>query len=220
MNGYFITGTDTEAGKTRVSLALMDYLKNKGNSVAGMKPIASGANWHKGALINDDAMLLQRNGSQEFSYNIINPFVYEMPVSPHIAAEVTSESIDFDRISECLSFLQAASDWVIVEGVGGWLVPLGNGLDISDLAKALKLPVIVVVAIRLGCINHARLTLKAIADSGVATAGWVANIMQPEMLEQQKNIQTISEYSEIPLLGVVPFSSDPDNEDFAQYLSL
>ena len=208
--GYFITGTDTGVGKTRCSVALMRYFIKQGKSVAAMKPVASGASWKKGRLVNDDALLLQQRASKNFDYDIVNPYVFEMPVSPHIAAERMGENIDFDRILENLDVLQKSSDIVIIEGVGGWLVPLGRQVGISDLAKLLNFPVIVVVAIRLGCINHARLTFSAVQAAGVLCAGWIANYIEPNMLAREENIRAIASFTDIPLLGVLPFSQEPD----------
>jgi dethiobiotin synthetase len=208
--GYFITGTDTGVGKTRCSVALMRYFIKQGKSVAAMKPVATGASWKEGRLVNDDALLLQQRASKNFDYDIVNPYVFEMPVSPHIAAERMGEIIDFDRILENLDVLQKSSDVVIIEGVGGWLVPLGRQAGISDLAKLLNFPVIVVVAIRLGCINHARLTFSAVQAAGVLCAGWIANYIEPNMLAREENIRTIASLTDIPLLGVLPFSQEPD----------
>ncbi len=218
--GYFITGTDTGVGKTWCSVALMQYFKKRGKSVAAMKPVASGAHRKNGRLINDDAILLQQNASKAFSYDVVNPYLYEMPVSPHIAAEKAGKTIDFDRIADNFESLQKSCEIVIVEGVGGWLVPLGRQMGIADLAKQLNLPVIVIVAIRLGCINHARLTFAALQTTRVASAGWIANITDPTMLAKEENIQTISGFTDMPLLGVLPFSPEPDFDYLASYLRI
>ena len=218
--GYFITGTDTGVGKTWSSVALMQYFKKQGKSVAAMKPVASGASWKDGRLVNDDALLLQQWASKTFDYDVVNPYVFEMPVAPHIAAEKVGETIEFDRIVDSLDVLQKSCEVVIIEGVGGWLVPLGQQLGISDLAKQLIFPVIVVVAIRLGCINHARLTFSAIQKAGVPSAGWIANITEPDMLAKEENIQTISGFTDMPLLGTLPFSRDPDFDGIASHLKI
>ena len=218
--GYFITGTDTGVGKTWSTIALMQYFKKQGKSVAAMKPVASGASWKDGRLVNDDALLLQHWASEAFDYDIVNPYVFEMPVSPHIAAEEIGETIDFKRISDNLDVLQKSCEVVIIEGVGGWLVPLGQQGGISDLAMRLSFPVIVVVAIRLGCINHARLTFSAIQESGVPSVGWIANITELNMLAKEENIETISSFTDMPLLGTLPFSLNPDFDDFVSYLQI
>jgi len=213
--GFFITGTDTGVGKTLVSAALMHYFKKQGKSVAAMKPVASGAIWKNSQLVNDDALLLQQSASEKLQYESVNPYVFEEPVSPHIAAKNDGKIICFDKILKNLNQLQQSFDIVIVEGVGGWLVPLGPKIDISDLAKTLKLPVIVVVAIRLGCINHARLTFAAINKAGVTVAGWVANCVDPGMAAQQENIQTIKELIAAPLLSIFPYFPEPDLDELA-----
>jgi dethiobiotin synthetase len=218
--GYFITGTDTGVGKTWCSVALMHYFKKQGKSVAGMKPVASGASWINDQLINDDALLLQQNASKNFRYDIVNPYAFEMPVAPHIAAEKTGESIDLERIVENIAEIQNSCEIVIVEGVGGWLVPLGPKLGIADMAKRLGFPVIVVVAIRLGCINHARLTFSALHAAGVLCAGWIANCTEPGMLAKEENIQTIARFSGAPLLGSLPFSPKPNFSALASHLKI
>lgn len=216
--GYFITGTDTSVGKTWCSVALMHYFKNQGKSVAAMKPVASGASWINGRLVNEDALLLQQHASKNVSYDIVNPYTFEMPVSPHIAAEKAGESIDFERIIANLAILQKSCEIVIIEGVGGWLVPLGPKLGMADLVMRLGFPVIVVVAIRLGCINHARLTLSSLHAAGVLCAGWIANCTEQGMLAKEENIQSISSFTDAPLLGVLPFSQKPDFGSLARYL--
>ncbi len=218
--GYFITGTDTGVGKTWCSVALMHYFIKQGKSVAGMKPVASGARRINGRLINDDALLLQQNASKNFSYDIVNPYTFAMPVSPHIAAEKVGESIDFSRIIDNLCILQKSCEIVIIEGVGGWLVPLGPKFGIADLAKQLGFPVIVVVAIRLGCINHAGLTFSALRAAGVLCAGWIANCTEQDMLSKEENIQTITRFSDVPLLGILPFSQKPDFGALACHLKI
>ncbi len=212
--GFFITGTDTGVGKTVVTGALMRYFKNQGQSVAAMKPVASGAVRKNGQLVNEDALFLLQNASENLQYDLLNPYVFEEPVSPHIAAKNHGTIISFELISKNLNQLQNAFEVVIVEGVGGWFVPLGSKVDVSDLALYLNLPVIIVVGIRLGCINHARLTFAAIQESKVNVAGWVANCVAPEMLAQQANIQTIADFTDIPLLSVLPYFSGQALESF------
>ena len=173
--GIFITGTDTGIGKTYVSLRLMHVLQQAGLRVAGMKPVASGAAWLNGRLMNEDAQALLLAGTQELPYEWVNPFVYEQPISPHLAAEKAGSPVRFGVIRECYERLAHGSDVVIVEGVGGWLVPLNEEQDLSDLARFMGLPVLMVVGIRLGAINHARMTHALIQQSGVPFLGWIAN---------------------------------------------
>ena len=154
--GYFITGTDTNVGKTWATIALMRYFKNQGKSVAGMKPVASGCFMQNGQLKNEDALLIQQNASLPIDYDLINPYAYEMPVSPHIAG--INNPAQLDVLTAKFDILQTLADIVVVEGAGGWYSPINQQQANSDLAKALMLPVIMVVAVRLGCINQARLT--------------------------------------------------------------
>ncbi|MGZ5030079.1 MAG: dethiobiotin synthase, partial [Methylobacter sp.] len=187
--GYFITGTDTNAGKTWTTIALMHYFKNQGKTVAGMKPVAAGCLVQDGRLKNEDALLIQENASLPIDYDLVNPYAYELPVSPHIAG--VDNPVKLDLLVGKFERLRTMADIVVVEGAGGWHSPLSEYEDNSDLARALALPVIMVVAIRLGCINHARLTYQAIMQSGVTFAGWIAVCTDPELLNSEDNILTL-----------------------------
>ncbi len=213
--GFFVTGTDTGVGKTWATLALMQYFKNKGFSVVGMKPVAAGCEWQNGQLLNEDAVLLHENASVSLDYNEVNPYAFEMPVSPHLAAK--EAVVQLDVIKQSFDHLKTKADVVIVEGAGGWFAPLNPQEDIADLAKTLQLLVILVVAIKLGCINHARLTLQAIIESNVQCAGWVAMCLDSEMPMQNENIETISNKLSVPLLGVLPYTDKKNIEDLATY---
>ncbi len=202
--GYFITGTDTECGKTEITLSLMHLLQTGGRSVLGMKPVASGALSTGDGLRNEDAQRIQQQCSIPVPYSLINPFGFAPPIAPHLAAEQAGVEIDFSRIVDCYTRLSAIADMVIVEGVGGWRVPLGPDGDLADLARAFALPVILVVGVRLGCINHALLTVESIQVKGVNLAGWVANIMQPEMQELDANLITLRRAIDAPCIGMVP----------------
>ena len=204
--GYFITGTDTECGKTEVTLGLMALLQSAGYSVLGMKPVASGA-LHNGVegLRNDDALRLQAQSSRAVDYRLINPYAFEPPIAPHLAAQQARQAIDLACIGDCFSQLAARADLVLVEGVGGWRVPLTREQALSDLALLLGLPVILVVGLRLGCINHAILTAESIVASGAQLCGWVANRVDPEMLQAEQNIATLRRMLPAPLLGIVPY---------------
>ncbi|MDO9414518.1 dethiobiotin synthase, partial [Pararhizobium sp.] len=200
--GYFIIGTDTNVGKTWATIALMRYFKNQGKSVAGMKPVASGCLMQDGQLKNEDALLIQENASLQIDYDLINPYACELPISPHIAG--INNPVKLDQLLAKFERLKSLADIVVVEGAGGWYSPLNEREANSDLAIALALPVILVVAIRLGCINHARLTYQAIAQSGVNCAGWIAVCTDPELLNRDENILTIITAVAVPLLGVLP----------------
>ncbi len=216
--GYFITGTDTNVGKTWATIALMHYFKNRGKSVAGMKPVASGCLMRDGRLKNEDALLIQENASLPIDYDLINPYAYERPVSPHIAG--ASNPVKLDRLSAKFERLKRLADIVVVEGAGGWYTPLNEREANSDLAIALALPVILVVAVRLGCINHARLTYQAIKQSGANCAGWIAVCADPDLLSRDENILTIKNAMDAPLLGVMPFVDVADFNFFSEQLKI
>ena len=216
--GYFITGTDTNAGKTWATIALMRYFKQQGKSVAGMKPVASGCFMQDGQLKNEDALLIQENASLKIDYDLINPYAYELPVSPHIAG--INNPVKLANIVEKFNTLKELAEIVLVEGAGGWYAPLNDSEDISDLAKSLALPVIIVVAIRLGCINHAKLTWQAIQHSGIPCAGWIAVCVDPDMLKLDENICTIKTALNVPLLGVLPYLASADFDLLAGKLAL
>ena len=206
--GYFLTGTDTNAGKTWATIALMRYFKQQGKTVVGMKPVASGCSIKDGRLKNADALLIQENASLKINYDLINPYAYELPVSPHIAG--INNPANLATIVEKFNVLKAEAEIVLVEGAGGWYSPLNDCEDNSDLSKSLALPVILVVAIRLGCINHAKLTYQAIQHSGMPCAGWIAVCLDPDMLKSDENIQTIKMALNVPLLCVLPYLVNAD----------
>ncbi|MCK9637676.1 MAG: dethiobiotin synthase [Methylobacter tundripaludum] len=216
--GYFITGTDTNVGKTWATIALMRYFKSRGKSVAGMKPVASGCLMQDGRLKNEDALLIQANASLPIDYDLINPYAYELPVSPHIAG--VNNPVKLGQLAAGFETLKTLADIIVVEGAGGWYAPLNERETISDLAKLLALPVIMVVAIRLGCINHARLTYQAVAQSGVNCVGWIAVCTEPELLGGDQNIQTIKSTVDAPLLGVLPYREVADFDFFAEQLKM
>ncbi|TAN67173.1 MAG: dethiobiotin synthase [Methylobacter sp.] len=216
--GYFITGTDTNAGKTWATIALMRHFKNRGKSVAGMKPVAAGCLMQDGQLKNEDALLIQDNASLRIAYDLINPYAYEAPVSPHIAG--LKNPVKLDQVVATCELLKSLADIVVVEGAGGWYSPLNEREANSDLATMLALPVIMVVAIRLGCINHARLTYQAIVQSGVSCAGWIAVCTDPDMLSRDENIQTIKAVVDAPLLGLLPYRKVADFDFFSEQLKI
>jgi dethiobiotin synthetase len=204
--GLFITGTDTGIGKTRVALGLMAALQAKGLRVVGMKPVASGCEQTAQGLRNEDALQLQRQSSLEVPYELVNPYAFTPAIAPHIAAEHQHIQIDLAHIRDCYQQLAAQVDVVVVEGVGGWLVPLNAHDTVADLAQRLMLPIINVVGIRLGCINHALLTAQAIAASTLEFKGWIANHIEPSTACSEEMIQTLKERISAPLLGVNPYA--------------
>ncbi|MSP28142.1 MAG: dethiobiotin synthase [Methylococcales bacterium] len=215
---YFITGTDTDVGKTVATLALMHYIKQQGKTVIGMKPVAAGCELHNGQLKNQDALLLQAAASVQVDYELLNPYAYLEPVSPHIAG--ARNPVALDKVRANFNTLTPLADIVLVEGAGGWYAPINDHQAVSDLAQHLALPVIMVVAIRLGCINHARLTYQAIQASGVTCAGWIANCTDPAMLKRDENITTIKHALNAPLLGILPYQHPADFDFLARCVSL
>jgi dethiobiotin synthetase len=206
--GYFITGTDTNVGKTWATVALMRYFQGLGKSVIGLKPVATDCVVKDGRLVNADALLLQENSTVKLDYQTINPYAFALPVSPHIAGRDNSVNLDF--IADGFDAIKSQAQIILVEGAGGWYSPLNENQDNSDLAAALALPVILVVAIKLGCINHARLTYQAIIRSGASCAGWIAACPDPNALCIEENISTITKSLNVPLLGELPYLDYPD----------
>ena len=186
----------------------------------GMKPVASGCQWIEGQLRNEDALVLQEQASVTMPYELVNPYAFEQPVSPHIASFQEGVTIDILLIKARFEALKGQADVVIVEGVGGWMAPLSATEDVSDLAVALQLPVILVVGIRLGCINHARLTYNAIRETGLSCAGWIANCTQANRLCREQSIQAVKAFIDAPLLGEIPFRAMPDFREASKFLRL
>ncbi|MDD2723826.1 MAG: dethiobiotin synthase [Methylovulum sp.] len=213
---YFITGTDTDAGKTWATVALMEYYQQRGHTVAAMKPVAAGCQWQDGRWQNADALLLQHHASLPLPYHLINPYAYELAVSPHLAG--VANPVKIDTIIDSFKQIKIQADVVLVEGAGGWYAPINAHQDISNLAKALELPVILIVAIRLGCINHAKLTHQAIAASGLPCAGWIAVCNDADMPMREENIATLVTALASPLLGVVPYQNQVDFSVLARQL--
>jgi dethiobiotin synthetase len=214
---YFITGTDTSVGKTLISCALLLGFAARGKRVVGMKPIAAGCN---GDGQNDDVLQLRAASNVPASSEQINPYCFAPAIAPHLAAQHAGVSIDFARIATAYSELAAQADVVIVEGAGGLLVPLNAAQDSVDLMRELGLPVILVVGMRLGCLNHALLTVEVIDTRGLTLAGWVANVLDSDMALLGENIAALRQRIAAPLLGVVPYQLQPDARMAAGCLDL
>lgn len=212
---YFVTGTDTGVGKTLISVALLHALSASGRRVAGFKPVAAGCD-AQGR--NDDVRALQAAGTPQLSAAQINPYRFAPAIAPHLAAQQAGIEIDLAHIMQRYHALAAEVDTVIVEGVGGFVVPLNRTQTTADLAQQLGLPVILVVGLRLGCLNHALLTRQAIAACGLECAGWVANVLVPAMPFLEDNIAALRERLDAPLLGVVPWQPAPDGRQVAGLL--
>ncbi|QIK37648.1 dethiobiotin synthase [Caldichromatium japonicum] len=218
--GWLITGTDTGCGKTEVTLGLMAALQARGYQVLGMKPVASGCEPTAEGLRNEDALRIQAQGSLPVPYDQVNPYALAPPIAPYIAAAQAGIEIRSRRIKDAYTELQAQADLVLVEGVGGWRVPLGAELFLSDLPRLLELPVILVVGIRLGCLNHALLTAESIIGQGNRLAAWVANWIDPQMLALRENLDVLSSLIPAPCLGMVPWLAGPGAQAVSVHLDL
>ncbi len=197
--GYFITGTDTGVGKTIITASLIKLLSSSGLNTVGMKPIASGCYKTSQGLRNEDADLIMQQSNLELDYGLINPYAFQPSVSPHFAAKDLDQKIDLDTILEKFSVISDSTDFVLVEGVGGWQVPISDDRYMSDLAVVLGLPVILVVGLRLGCINHALLTAQAIQEKGLGLIACVANQIDADYEKLEETLDTLEKHLGIPV---------------------
>ena len=207
MSGFFVTGTDTGVGKTLIACALLQALATRGMRVIGMKPVAAGAGKRSGKLVNDDVSALKAASNLAAPDHFVNPYCFAPPIAPHVAAAQAGVTIELERLQGAYAELAALADYVVVEGAGGFRVPLGPGFDTADLAAHLNLPVVLVVGIRLGCINHALLTADAIEKAGLPFAGWVANHIDPDMIWANESVKALEERIAAPLVGRVPHAA-------------
>jgi dethiobiotin synthetase len=214
---YFVTGTDTGVGKTLISCALLHGFAAQGKRVIGMKPVAAGCD---AGEQNDDVLQLRAASNVAVSYGLINPYCFLLAIAPHIAAQRAGVIIDFSVMAKSYQELAAQADVVIVEGIGGLRVPLSAQQDGADLVQELGLPVILVVGMRLGCLNHALLTVEAIAARSLTLAGWVANVVEADMPMCEENIAALQQRIAAPLLGVVPYMTRADARVAARQLDL
>ncbi|BBU98458.1 dethiobiotin synthase [Providencia hangzhouensis] len=216
---YFVTGTDTEVGKTVVSCALLQAAGYQGLNTVGYKPVASGSELTADGLRNSDALLLQANSRVKLPYEAINPIVFEAPTSPHIISEKLNQPIEFSVINKGLAYLKSQADWLLVEGAGGWYTPLSVEKTYADWVIEQQLPVILVVGVKLGCINHALLTMESIEAAGLPVAGWVANEVEPAGIFQEQYLSTLNRMIKAPCLGVIPHQKTL-NGKLGSYLDL
>ena len=207
--GYFVTGTDTGVGKTLIACGLLHAFSAAGLTAVGMKPIAAGAEPHSHGLVNEDVELLAAASNIAAPRELVNLYCFQPPIAPHIAAAKAGVVIDLARIERSFRALASLADAVVVEGVGGFRVPLGPGTDTAQLAAQLALPVILVVGMRLGCINHALLAADAITVRGLQLAGWVANHVDPDMTAADENVEALKARLPASLLARVPFAPEP-----------
>ncbi len=218
---YFVAGTDTGVGKTLVAAALLQRAGLAGMTTAAVKPVAAGCEVTPDGLRNEDALLLQRAISFNLAYDQINPVALALAIAPHLAAAETGRTLTVAALADhCRGILDLGADFTLVEGAGGWRVPVNRDETLADLAQYLQLPVVLVVAMRLGCINHALLTVEAIQRDGLSLAGWVANSVTPAMDRLRENIDTLRSWLPCPLLAEVPFLPDQDYVQAAEFVSL
>lgn len=218
--GLFITGTDTGVGKSVATAALLCALRTRGLRAIGMKPLASGCESTPSGWRNEDALLLQSVSDPTPAYDDVNPYALPLPLAPELSAADAGVEISLAPILAAHARLAAQADTVVVEGVGGWSAPLSATLDQSDLVRALDLPVVLVVGLRLGCLNHARLTARAIAADGARLVGWIANEIDPSMQCIDQNFTLLQRRLPVPCWGRLPYFPDPDPQRLAHLLDL
>lgn len=218
---FFVTGTDTDVGKTTISSGLLAKAVQQKLMTAAIKPIASGCTKTAQGLRNSDALTLLENTNLSLTYEEINPIAFLPPIAPHIAAQEQDIDLSVTTLYPYVKHvLLKKADFTLIEGAGGWRVPLNDTEYLSDLVKALALPVILVVGVRLGCVNHAVLTLETIQRDGLIVAGWIANIIDPQMARLDDNLQTLAKLIKVPCLGTVPHLTKLTATHVASYLSL
>ena len=216
---FFITGTDTDAGKTSVAAGLLCAAKQQGCSTLAMKPVASGCDMSAEGLRNSDALALIAQSTVPLPYTQINPYAFAPAIAPHIAAQEAGVELsvaDLYRTAQVI--LQQQADFTLIEGAGGWRVPISATEFLSDFAIALQLPVILVVGVKLGCINHALLTAQAIINDGLELAGWVANVVDPSCARLAENLATLQQLMPAPCLAEVPHLTSASAEHVAEYV--
>lgn len=219
-DGFFITGTDTGVGKTLVACALLRAFAARGLRVIGMKPVAAGAQLSNGVWINDDVEQLIAASNVEAPRDAINPYCFASAIAPHIAAGQQNKVIENQCLLDNYQRLSALADVVVVEGAGGFCVPLNDAETSGDLARQLALPVLLVVGLRLGCLNHALLTVEAIRARGLTLAGWVANQVDPAMAHADANIAALQARLDAPLIACIAFCDVPDAAAIAPKINL
>lgn len=218
---FFVAGTDTDVGKTVVTAGLLEKANQQGLRTIGLKPVAAGCVQTEEGLQNSDALLLQKTASVKLSYSEVNPIAFEAAIAPHIAAEQTGRRLSADRIAAiCRGSMMNPSDFLLIEGAGGWRVPFSRKETFADVPKLLGTPVILVVGVKLGCINHALLTAEAVVRDGLQLVGWVANRIDPDMSCYEENVATIDTMFQAPLLGEVPYLDDLSPSSVAEFLDI
>ncbi|MCD0260456.1 dethiobiotin synthase [Xanthomonas melonis] len=217
---FYVTGTDTGIGKTMASTALLHALRARGHTAVGMKPVASGCDHTPQGWRNEDALALQAASNPQPDYATLNPYALPAPLAPELAAAEVGVSLSLEPLVHAFAQLRAQAQQVVVEGVGGWAAPLSATLDQADLVRALRLPVVLVVGVRLGCISHARLTAAAIAADGMECIGWIANEVDPQMERIEENIGMLGQRLAMPCWGRIRWRPGADAASQAQELRL
>jgi len=207
-HSFFIAGTDTGVGKTRVTTGLLAAGRAAGLKVAGMKPVAAGADQHDGYLINADAAMIADVTGQDTPYDLLNPYCLPDAVSPHIAAQRAHRHIDIRVIVAGARRIAAGHQLFLIEGAGGWYAPISERESMADVARALAAPVLLIVGLKLGCLNHARLTLEAIRESGCRFAGWAGSRIDPDFAALEENCATLEQLLDAPAIAILPHQSD------------
>lgn len=209
MKSFFITGTDTEVGKTHISSLLLKLIGQYKHRALGFKPIAAGAELAFDQLVNEDALTLIESSNVNVPYALVNPFVFAEPIAPHIAAKLNHATINVSGLSAAYRAIKAVeADYLLVEGAGGWALPINDEEYLYDFVVKENLPVILVVGLKLGCLNHALLTAAHMKLLGINCIGWIANHVDANMLMQQENIQSLKQRLPMPLLAIAPFNKE------------
>ncbi|WP_162046636.1 dethiobiotin synthase [Vibrio taketomensis] len=220
IDAFFIAGTDTDVGKTVASKAILNALAEKGLKTIGYKPVAAGSDETEQGLRNSDALYLQNAATVDVDYDDVNPYALALPASPHIAAKRENIVIDYDVLSEKLAQHKQNSDIVLVEGAGGWRVPVSDEDCLSSWVQREQLPVVLVVGIKLGCLSHALLTLDAIKADGLELAGWVANRINPGTENYAEIIEMLEQKIAAPKIGEIPYVPSVKRKDLAKYIDV
>lgn len=219
---FFVTGTDTGVGKTMVSAAILEAAKSAGKRTLGMKPIASGCEQTSAGLRNDDALVLQHAATESLTYELVNPVALEPAIAPHVAAVQAGRTVTVDRlVGFCRGMQMRPADLLLIEGAGGWRVPLNDRETYADVPRELNVPVILVVALKLGCINHALLSAEAIRSDGLQLVGWVANRAEPEAMScEQETLDYLMEQLPARCMGVLPWMEEGGPEVLSSHLDI
>jgi dethiobiotin synthetase len=215
---FFITGTDTGIGKTFITCALIELMKSEQKIVGGMKPVAAGETIHNGISINSDVFKINSFGNADLNSYGINTYSYKQAIAPHIASRINNKPISLLKIKEHYDLLKKNTDYLFVEGAGGYYVPLGEHIMTSDLIRSLNIPIILVAGIRLGCLNHTMLTVDAILKNKQNIFGWVANIVDPNMRQQEDSINYLKEKISEPFMGIIPYIERSNPVEASQHL--